>query len=138
MIIFRRYLSSSFYLKRLDIEIRDRGLTEFSLKMVYILFLLYFLSSFCSNWCYLKNRVSGEEWLMGNIICLRRLDHGMILMFKGCWLHYLELTEWLEWQVGELSDIVLTVVAVALQGAMVPLGEHWEWAVAKNLRNAYI
>jgi len=35
----------------------------------------------------------------------------------------LELTELLELQIGELSDIVFTVVPVALPGATVPLEE---------------
>lgn len=51
---------------------------------------------------------------------------------------HLELTESLELPIGQLSDILLTLVIVALQGAMVPLrralrlrrGQEW------NLRNA--
>lgn len=59
--------------------------------------------------------------------------------WKMAWFWYsevvhihLELTELLALPIGQLSDIVLTLVVVALEGAMVPLGEHWDWEEAKN------
>lgn len=89
MIIFRRYLSPTFYLKRLDIDVRESELTEFSYKMVYILFLSdFFFSSFYPNWCYLKNRVEKNEclgiesvwsaWTMARFWCLKVAGHRMI------------------------------------------------------------
>lgn len=72
-----------------------------------------------------KEQSEGEKnGMSGNIMCLRCLAGrwhvcGVKVVSHIC----LELTELLKLQIGGLSDIVFTVVLVALRGATVPLEE---------------
>lgn len=109
------------------------------LLLVFILSLSDFLISFCSNWYYLKNKVNGEKWVPGNIICLRYLENGMILMFKSCWSHILRAHRIIgaaDWR----AEWYFNSGGCSLSRNYGPLrkAQRMEEANNGNLKNAYI